>query len=185
MRHLLRSRNVVWAGALICLSAVVFLGQTGAVEAPVTGENVGLPYVWPAASVAPILLVSRSRMHAWEAGSPRPVGRYHAAVLVAVASLGAAWAVALQPLAWQSLLATSLVLQACAVGALSVLGDWSWLLAAALASLTVLRNSWVESLLVASTGADRTGVALAIGMVGFGLGVLLAARQAARAPRPT
>ncbi|MGZ6740234.1 MAG: hypothetical protein ACXVD4_12225 [Nocardioides sp.] len=170
--------------ALTCLSAVLLLGRSGSVEAPVTGENVGLPYVWPAASVAPILLVARSRMQAWEARSARRVGGYHAAVLVAMAGIGACWAVVLQPRACQPLIATSLVLQACAVAALSVLGDWSWLLAAALASLTVLRSSWVESLMVTSTGVDRAGTCLVVGLVGFALAVLLAARQAAQPPRP-
>ncbi|WP_270887419.1 hypothetical protein [Pedococcus sp. 5OH_020] len=174
----LRARNAGWAWALTAVAALTTLGVDRALETPLTGEVVDLREVWPALSVAPAVLVLRSRAAPWEARAPRPLALAHAVVLLTTTGLGAGAVVFLQPRVAPSLLATSLLLQGCSVLALSVLGDWAWLLVAGLASLTVLRSSAVQALFLSSPHGDRTIGMLAMGLALYLFGTALAAHGA-------
>jgi hypothetical protein len=169
----LRARNVGWA-TLMATGSAVLTGSAGVVEAPLTGEAVTLPYVWPAVSVVPVVLMARSRMRDWERWSARRLALPHALPLVLVPALAGSVVVAAQPQAWTALLTLSLTLEASALVGCAVLGDWAWLLAAGVASLTVLRHSVVERVLISSSSGDRNGVVLGLAGAAYSGAVLLA-----------
>jgi hypothetical protein len=178
----LRARYAGWAALVGTAGALGLAGASGVVEAPVTGEAVSLPYVWPAASVVPVVLVARSRLADWERRGTRRLAAAHAAVLVGVPAIGAVLVLALQPRAWPALITTALVLQALAVLGFGLLGEWMWLPVAAAASLTVLRSSAVQALLAYCSSGDHPVPALAVAAAAYGLVVGWVSRLAS--PRP-
>lgn len=177
----IRSRYGGWACLMSLLAAVLLTGRDGAFQAPVTGESVQLPFVWPAASLVPVLMVSRSRMAEWESRALRNLRGSHAAMMVGATGVGAWVVVTLQPLVWPVLVGIALIIQAVGILGLDLFGEWAGIVVAAVGAMTVLRGSWVEATLVYSGADDRGGVTLATGVVAYCVALVVAVSRVGRA----
>ena len=143
----------------------MLLDKRTEVAVPLFGTSTTTVFLWPVLATGATALVLESSTADWDRRSSRPMVVLDGVTVLATIALSALGPVLLRPQGWRPALAIFLTLQALTVVAATVLGDWAWMLAVGLGSLTVVNSEFVTRTIVSVTGEHWVAFTAASGLV--------------------